>query len=82
MGYIGEKIEGTDSINDLMIYDHTQARGNTDVIIATKGVMRNIPEKQLLELYVEDGVPADEDLELDDIYRIDDRRDADGAFGL
>lgn len=29
-----------------------------------------------------DGVPADEDLELDDIYCIDDRRDAGGTFGL
>ncbi|WP_291726811.1 LptF/LptG family permease [Bernardetia sp.] len=52
---IGEKVKGTDSLKDLIIYDHRSARGNTDVIIADKGVMRNKQDEQILEFRVENG---------------------------
>lgn len=52
---IGEKMKGTDSLKDLIIYDHRSARGNTDVIIADKGLMINKQGEQILEFRVENG---------------------------
>ncbi len=52
---IGEKVKGTDSLKDLIIYDHRSARGNTDLIIADKGLMLNKQDEQILEFHVENG---------------------------
>lgn len=59
---IGEKIEGTDSLKDLIIYDHRSARGNTDVIIADKGLMVNRQNEQILEFHIENGYRYSEQL--------------------
>ncbi len=59
---IGEKIKGTDSLKDLIIYDHRSARGNTDVIIAEKGLMINKQGEQVLEFHVEKGYRYSEQL--------------------
>ncbi len=59
---IGEKIKGTDSLKDLIIYDHRSARGNTDVIIADKGLMINKQDEQILEFHVENGYRYSEQL--------------------
>lgn len=59
---IGEKIKGTDSLKDLIIYDHRSARGNTDLIIADKGLMVNKEDEQILEFHVENGYRYSEQL--------------------
>ncbi|WP_375561119.1 LptF/LptG family permease [Bernardetia sp. OM2101] len=59
---IGEKVKGTDSLKDLIIYDHRSARGNTDVIIADKGLMVNKKDEQILEFQVENGYRYSEQL--------------------
>lgn len=59
---IGEKVKGTDSLKDLIIYDHRSGRGNTDVIIADKGLMINKQGEQLLEFHVENGYRYSEQL--------------------
>ncbi len=59
---IGEKVKGTDSLKDLIIYDHTNARGNTDVIIADKGLMINREGEQILEFHLENGYRYSEQL--------------------
>lgn len=59
---IGEKIKGTDSLKDLIIYDHRSARGNTDVIIADKGLMINKKSEQTLEFHIESGYNYSEQL--------------------
>ena len=59
---IGEKVKGTDSLKDLIIYDHRSARGNTDVIIADKGLMINKQDEQILEFHVENGYRYSEQL--------------------
>lgn len=59
---IGEKVKGTDSLKDLIIYDHRSARGNTDVIIADKGRMVNKQDEQLLEFQIESGYRYSEQL--------------------
>jgi len=45
----GETLEG------LMIYDHSQNRGNTDLITAQRGTMKTILNDRYLMLEVEDG---------------------------
>ncbi|TAF35010.1 MAG: YjgP/YjgQ family permease [Cytophagales bacterium] len=42
-------------MRDIIIYDHTQQRGNTDVIVAEKGTMRTILGDQYLQMEVENG---------------------------
>jgi len=59
---IGEKVKGTDSLKDLIIYDHRSGRGNTDVIIADKGLMINKQDEQILEFHVENGYRYSEQL--------------------
>jgi len=59
---IGEKVKGTDSLKDLIIYDHRSARGNTDLIIADKGLMINKQDEQTLEFHVENGYRYSEQL--------------------
>ncbi|AFM05506.1 putative permease [Bernardetia litoralis DSM 6794] len=59
---IGEKIKETDSLKDLIIYDHRSARGNTDLIIADKGLMVNKQGEQILEFHVENGYRYSEQL--------------------
>jgi lipopolysaccharide export system permease protein len=59
---IGEKVKGTDSLKDLIIYDHQSARGNTDVIIADKGLMVNKEGEQTLEFRIENGYSYSEQL--------------------
>ncbi|WP_027001774.1 LptF/LptG family permease [Hugenholtzia roseola] len=53
--YIGKKHPDGEHIEDIFIYDHTRNLGNTDLIAARKGVMRNIGNNQFLQLQVEDG---------------------------
>jgi lipopolysaccharide export system permease protein len=59
---VGEKVMGTDSLKDLIIYDHQSARGNTDVIIADKGLMVNKQGEQTLEFHIENGHSYSEQL--------------------
>ncbi|WP_338763770.1 LptF/LptG family permease [Bernardetia sp. ABR2-2B] len=59
---IGEKVKGTDSLKDLIIYDHRSARGNTDVIIADKGLMINKQDEQVLQFHIENGYHYSEQL--------------------
>jgi lipopolysaccharide export system permease protein len=47
---VAQKFDNDTSIKDIIIYDHTQGRGNTDVIIADSGAMYLFNNKQYLVL--------------------------------
>ncbi|MCC5943722.1 MAG: LptF/LptG family permease [Bernardetiaceae bacterium] len=52
---IEDKDEDGERITGLMIYDHTQNRGNTDLITAERGRMKTVRNDRYLMLEVEDG---------------------------
>ncbi len=42
-------------LRDIIIYDHSQQRGNSDLIVAEKGTMRTILGDQYLQMEIENG---------------------------
>jgi lipopolysaccharide export system permease protein len=53
---VGEKYgENQSLLSDVLIYDHTQRRGNTKVIVADSGKMQVTSNEQFLEIFLYDG---------------------------
>tara|TARA_R110000868_G_scaffold9336_1_gene46740 strand:- start:587 stop:1789 length:1203 start_codon:yes stop_codon:yes gene_type:complete len=53
---VGEKYgENQNLLSDVIIYDHTQKRGNTKVIVADSGKMQVTANEQFLEIFLYDG---------------------------
>ena len=52
---IGKKYPDNKTISDILIYDHTDARGNTKVLIAEKGTMAMSEDERYLILTLNNG---------------------------
>lgn len=53
---IGHKDDNTGEVNDVLIYDHTNRRGNDIVIRADRGIMKTTQDEHWLLLQLENGV--------------------------
>ena len=52
---IGNKSEDGKILEDIMIYDHSRTGKNQRLVVASKGVMSQTPDKRFLELKLSDG---------------------------
>jgi len=56
-----KEVNGVDLLEDVMIYDHSEKKGNRKVIIAKSGKMENTPDNLFLEITLYDGYGYDDE---------------------
>ncbi len=64
--FAGSKDADGKTLRDLIIYDHTQNTGNTDVILAKKGQLLQTKKGDILIFKLDNGVQYKEDLSVSD----------------
>lgn len=57
---IGKKSEDNKLLEDILIYDHTEGRGNTMVIVAKRGQMEQSADERFLKLQLYEGYSYEE----------------------
>lgn len=57
---IGKKSEDNTLLEDILIYDHTEGRGNTMVIVAKSGRMEQSADERFLKLHLFEGYSYEE----------------------
>ena len=57
---VGRKEEGSKIIEDVIIHNHTEGRGNTNTLLAKRGEMYSTPDSRFMIFKLYDGVQYDE----------------------
>jgi lipopolysaccharide export system permease protein len=66
---VGSKDDDDKTIHDVMIYNHTDKRGNTDLTVARYGWMESTPEGRYLIITLFDGYNYRENIDQKDYYK-------------
>ncbi len=66
---VGEKDDDDKTIHNVMIYNHSDKRGNIDLTVAKSGLMESTPEGRFLIITLFDGYNYRENIDQKDYYK-------------